>query len=98
MQWRELEIKSVSYTSLFEHVQRWIDDGLNTSNDGVIHETYKAVLSTYASAHDEKYYIVHSSQVKNMHGRCGLGRSPVDRGREGLKVSILTYCNAQYES
>ena len=24
MQWRELQIKSVSYTSLFKHVQRWI--------------------------------------------------------------------------
>ena len=28
-----------------------------------------------------------------MYGRCGLGRSPVDRGRKGLKVSILTDCN-----
>ena len=31
--------------------------------------------------------------MKNVYGRCGIGRSPVDRGRKGLKVSILTDCN-----
>ena len=24
MQWREVEVKSVTYSSLFKHVQRWI--------------------------------------------------------------------------
>ena len=34
-----------------------------------------------------------SSHVKNAYGRQGLGRSPVDRGRKGLKVSVLTDAN-----
>ena len=36
---------------------------------------------------------VDSSHVKNVYGRFGLGRSPVDRGRKWLKVLILTDCN-----
>jgi hypothetical protein len=47
--------------------------------------TYAQLLSRYA--------IVDSSHVKNAYGRQGLGRSPVDRGRKGLKVSVLTDAN-----
>ena len=86
MQWRELEVRSVTYSSLFRHVQKWIQKSILT-------DAYAAVLSRYASMQDGKYYIVDSSHVKNVYGRCGLGRSPVDRGRKGLKVSILTDCN-----
>ena len=66
--------------------RRWIDSR-------ILHEAYKLVLRAHASAHDEKDHIVDSSHVKNVYGRCGLGRSPVDRGRKGWKVSILTDCN-----
>ena len=83
MQWRELEVRSVTYSSLFRHVQKWIQNSIFT-------DAYAALLSKYASTQDSKYYIVDSSHVKNVHGRHGLGRSPVDRGRKGLKVSILT--------
>ena len=86
MQWREVEVKSVTYSSLFKHVQRWI------ASD-IIQSAYSAVLNLYATACDGKYYIIDSSHVKNVYGRSGLGRSPVDRERKGLKVSILTDCN-----
>ena len=86
MQWREIDVKSASYSALFKHVQRWVCSG-------VIQEAYKTVLHTYAANNDGKYYIIDSSHVKNVYGRSELGRSPVDRGRKGLKVSVLTDCN-----
>ena len=82
MQWREVNIASVSYITLFKHVHRWVDAGL-------FQATYASLLARYATGHDQKYYIVDSSHVKNAYGRQGLGRSPVDRGRKGLKISIL---------
>ena len=86
MQWREVEITSVTYSSLFKHVQRWIDGN-------IMQDAYSAILNKYASRCDGKYYVVDSSHVKNVYGRSGVGRSPVDRGRKGLKVSVLTDCN-----
>ena len=85
MQWREVEIRSVTYSSLFKHVQRWIDCN-------IIQDAYSAILNRYSSRCDGKYYVVDSSHVKNVYGRSGVGRSPVDRGRKGLKVSVLTDC------
>ena len=86
MQWREVSIASVSYITLFTHVHRWVDAGL-------FQATYASLLARYATGHDQKYYIVDSSHVKNAYGRQGLGRSPVDRGRKGLKISILADAN-----
>ncbi len=86
MQWREVEITSVTYSSMFKHVKRWVDHN-------IIQDAYSAILNMYASKCDGKYYIVDSTHVKNVYGRGGLGRSPVDRGRKGLKVSVLADCN-----
>ena len=86
MQWREVSIASASYITLFKHVHRWVDAG-------VFQATYASLLARYATRHDQKYYIVDSSHVKNAYGRRGLGRSPVDRGRKGLKISILADAN-----
>ena len=47
-------------------------------------------ICEHVAALPEKYYTVDSSHVKNAYGREGLGRSPVDRGRKGLKISVLT--------
>lgn len=60
---------------------------------GLFQATYASLLARYATGHDQKYYIVDSSHVKNAYGRQGLGRSPVDRGRKGLKISILADAN-----
>ena len=65
---------------------RWVEAG-------VFQTTYAQLLSQYACTHTAQYYIVDSSHVKNAYGRQGLGRSPVDRGRKGLKVSVLTDAN-----
>ena len=83
MQWREVELASASYSTLFKHVKRWV-------TEGIMHASYSQILHNHAAAHPEKYYIVDSSHVKNAYGREGLGRSAVDRGRKGLKISILT--------
>ena len=72
--------------TLFKHVHRWVEAG-------VFQTTYAQLLSRYACTHTAQYYIVDSSHVKNAYGRQGLGRSPVDRGRKGLKVSVLTDAN-----
>ena len=71
---------------LFKLLQRWV------ASD-VIQGAYSAILNMYSASCDGKYYIVDSSHVKNVYGRNGLGRSPVDRGRKGLKISVLTDCN-----
>ena len=86
MQWREIEVKSASISALFKHVHRWV-------KAGVIQDAYTSMLHSYASRNDEKYYIIDSSHVKNVYGRKGTGRSPVDRGRKGLKISTLVDCN-----
>ena len=83
MQWREVELASASYSTLFKHVKRWV-------TEGIMQASYSQILRKHVAAHPEKYYIVDSSHVKNAYGREGLGRSPVDRGRKGLKISVLT--------
>ena len=91
MQWREVNIASASYITLFKHVHRWVDAG-------VFQATYASLLDRYASARNQKYYIIDSSHIKNAYGRQGLGRSPVDRGRKGLKISILADENGMVHS
>ena len=86
MQWREVSIQSASYCTLFKHAQKWV-------HSGIFHRAYSTILNRYASHNDGKYYIIDSSHVKNAFGRQGLGRSPVDRGRKGLKISVLTDSN-----
>ena len=83
MQWREVELKSASFTTLFKHAQQW-------TRQGIIHDAYRSLLSRYASKKTSQHYIIDSTHVKNVYGRVGLGRSPVDRGRKGLKISVLT--------
>ena len=83
MQWREVELRSASYSTLFRHANRWVREGL-------MHDAYGTLLRTYASRRTAEHYIVDSSHVKNAYGRTGVGRSPVDRGRKGLKISALT--------
>ena len=86
MQWREVSIQSASYCTLFKHAQKWV-------HSGIFHRAYSTILNRYASHNNGKYYIIDSSHVKNAFGRQGLGRSPVDRGRKGLKISVLTDSN-----
>ena len=59
MQWREVEITSVTYSSLFKHVQRWVDGN-------IMQDAYSAILNKYASKCDGKYYIVDLSHVNGM--------------------------------
>ena len=60
MQWREVNIAAVSYITLFKHVHRWVDADL-------FQATYASLLARYATGHDQKYYIVDSSQRKQFH-------------------------------
>lgn len=86
MQWRELQVSSASYTTLFKHVHQWVARG-------IFQQAYAQLLQQYNRTQDGKYYIVDSSHVKNVYGRVGTGRCPVDRGRQGIKISVLTDCN-----
>ena len=83
MQWRELQPKTASHTSVFKHTRRWIQAG-------IVQDAYTSVLQQYTHTHPPSHYIVNSTYVKNAFGRDGIGRNPVDRGRKAIKISALT--------
>ena len=50
---------------------------------------YDEVISSYNNNHSIKYLITDTFTVKSMDGSNGLGRTATDRGRKGLKVSLI---------
>ena len=49
MQWRELELKSASFTTLFKHAQQW-------TREGIIRDAYKSLLSRYVTSRTSQHY------------------------------------------
>ena len=55
MQWREVEVASASYSTVFKHAKRWV-------TEGIMHASYSQILHEHAKLHPEKYYIVDSCE------------------------------------
>ena len=82
MQWREV-VAPVCYTTVFRRFQTW-------HLRGIFRDAYKKVLQTHAKLQRPRFYCVDSSYVRNRHCQVGTGRNHTDRGRQALKLSVLT--------
>jgi transposase len=83
-QWRELDCHGASYMTLHRRLRLW-------EEKGVIEDAYTRALKVYSKLRSPKRHLVDSSHVRNRHGRQpDTGRNHVDRGRQGVKVSVIT--------
>ena len=58
-------------------------------NNQIIETVYFDLINQQLEKHDPVPLITDTFSVKSMRGSKGLGRNPTDRGRKGLKVSLI---------
>jgi hypothetical protein len=58
-------------------------------NSGLLPEIYQAIVQSYYQDRKPQYLITDTFTVKSMDGSEGTGRNPTDRGRKGIKVSLI---------
>jgi len=58
-------------------------------NTNLMADMYKMIISEYYEDHWPEYLITDSFTVKSIDGTEGTGRNPTDRGRRGIKVSLI---------
>jgi len=56
---------------------------------GLVTELYQSIISQHFTHQPPEYLITDSFTVKSMDGSSGIGRNPTDRGRKGIKVSLI---------
>ena len=81
-QWRLVQSKHVSYTTIYRHANKWF-------KSNIFEKAYKVVLRWYRRHHPAKYYCIDSTMVKNQYGIECKGRNPTDRGRNGTKMTTI---------
>jgi len=59
------------------------------SRSGMLEKFYYEIISELPNIQPDQYLITDTFTVKSMGGSEGLGRNPTDRGRKGLKVSLI---------
>ena len=79
--WRSLEVQGASPKTVYHHFNRW-------SKQRVFERAFEDLRSKYLTL-PRKALIADCSFVKNIYGRCVVGRNPTDRGRKATKVSLL---------
>ncbi|KAL1504805.1 hypothetical protein AB1Y20_008579 [Prymnesium parvum] len=83
MQWREVQA-SVSYSVVFRRMATWMQLG-------VFRDAYTDVLRLYKKLVPPTRYVIDSSKSRNRYGRrAHVGPDHTDRGRNAVKLSLLT--------
>ena len=59
------------------------------SNSSFFEQIHAEIVHTYGKLEPDDYLITDTFTVKSMEGSEGVGRNPTDRGRNGIKVSII---------
>jgi putative transposase len=59
------------------------------SKSGLVELIYSEIVMEYTALGINDYLVTDTFTVKSMDGSDGLGRNPTDRGRKGLKVSLI---------
>ena len=59
------------------------------SKEKLIEKLHAEIVTEYSNTSPPNFLITDTFTVKSMDGSNGLGRNPTDRGRKGLKVSII---------
>jgi hypothetical protein len=74
-------LQGASPKTVYHHFNRW-------SKQRVFKRAFEDLRSKYLTL-PRKALIADCSFVKNIYGRCVVGRNPTDRGRKATKVSLL---------
>lgn len=59
------------------------------SEDKLFEKIYSKIIDSYLSINPIDYLITDTFTVKSLDGSQGVGRNPTDRGRKGIKVSLI---------